>query len=176
MHQPIDLITTLRQYSDAVSSSYAETDWAHSDSDSDDGRSRADARRKCSTSTKRPPHVWARTAPISIPCSRRAQPHRRHQCESVSASPTRSYHADMRRLRASRYVIDGDDLELDEDDPVFYGNLAFFRSQQHGASLPIQNRCETSARAHYSLKVDVAAPVSPTGVDVRDGAIFAMEL
>uniref|UniRef100_M4BYW7 Uncharacterized protein n=1 Tax=Hyaloperonospora arabidopsidis (strain Emoy2) TaxID=559515 RepID=M4BYW7_HYAAE len=135
--------------------SYAETDCAHSDSDSDDCQHRPEAKRK--SATKSPQHVWARTAPISIPSSSRPQLPS-HLCESVSESPNLSYHADVRLLQASRYIDEANYAELDEDDPVFYGNLAFFRSQ-HG----VQPTQQTTPSAH-SLKLE-AAPASPTGVD-----------
>ncbi|KAE8974637.1 hypothetical protein PF011_g24787 [Phytophthora fragariae] len=116
--------------------------------------------------------VWARTAPTSIPASGRRQPHP-HQCVSIAEGLDLSYHADMRLLRAGRYLHKHDDdldceQELDEDDPAFYGNLAFFRLQC-GVQLRVVRR------SAHPLKAP-AAPASPSAVDDRDEDIFAMEL
>lgn len=131
MQEFSDWMTTLQtQHSPA--SSYAETDCADSDSDDGDCQCRLDSKRKFAA--KDAQRVWTRTAPISIPTSGRRHPHP-HLCASVVESPDLSYHADMRLLRAGRYLheheddLDGSEQELDEDDPAFYGNLAFFRSQ-----------------------------------------------
>ncbi|KAE8962802.1 hypothetical protein PR001_g29585 [Phytophthora rubi] len=116
--------------------------------------------------------VWARTAPTSIPASGRRRPHP-HQCVSIAEGLDLSYHADMRLLRAGRYLHKHDDdldceQELDEDDPAFYGNLAFFRLQC-GVQLRVVRR------SAHPLKAP-AAPASPSAVDDRDEDIFAMEL
>ncbi|KAE9287688.1 hypothetical protein PF008_g26338 [Phytophthora fragariae] len=105
--------------------------------------------------------VWARTAPTSIPASGRRQPHP-HQCVSIAEGLDLSYHADMRLLRAGRY------LHKHDDDPAFYGNLAFFRLQC-GVQLRVVRR------SAHPLKAP-AAPASPSAVDDRDEDIFAMEL
>jgi hypothetical protein len=160
-------MTALQQQS-AVASSYAETDCA--DSDSDDGDDcqcgRRDTKRKLVSQDAQ--RVWARTAPIRIPASngrRQQQPP-----QSVAESADMSYHADMRLLRAGRYLHHHDGDDLDEDEPALYGNLAFFRSQC-GAS---QTRMAPQSAA---FKDFTAAPASPTGVDGRDDEdIFAMEL
>ncbi|KAI9997450.1 hypothetical protein PInf_001350 [Phytophthora infestans] len=156
-------------------SSYAETDISDSESDSsscNDCQCNLKSKRKFVT--KDAQRVWVRTAPISIPSNGRRERHP-HLCKSVVESPDLSYHADMRLLRAGRYLHEDEDNqdELDEDDPAFYGNLAFFRSQ-YGAS---QTRVvKYSAHSSKSLTT-VVVPASPTGVDDRDDDdIFAMEL
>ncbi|KAE9075463.1 hypothetical protein PF007_g24995 [Phytophthora fragariae] len=136
----------MQQHSPA--SSYAETDCADSDSD-DSG-----------------------CGDCHIPASGRRQPHP-HQCVSIAEGLDLSYHADMRLLRAGRYLHKHDDdldceQELDEDDPAFYGNLAFFRLQC-GVQLRVVRR------SAHPLKAP-AAPASPSAVDDRDEDIFAMEL
>ncbi|KAE9042008.1 hypothetical protein PR003_g4189 [Phytophthora rubi] len=155
----------MQQHSSA--SSYAETDCADSDSDDSGCQCHLEAKRKFAAKD-----VWVRTAPISIPASGRRQLHP-HQCASVTESPDLSYHADMRLLRAGRYLHKHDDdldceQELDEDDPAFYGNLAFFRSQCGAQSRVVR-------RSAHPLK-SPAAPASPSAVDDRDEDIFAMEL
>ncbi|OWZ19953.1 hypothetical protein PHMEG_0005711 [Phytophthora megakarya] len=152
-------MTTLQhQQQHSPASSYAETDSADSDSDSDSSDNCQCHKRKFV--------VKGRTAPISIPSSGRRHP---HLCDSVVDSPDLSYHSDM-RLRAGRYLHEGEDEdELDEDDPAFYGNLAFFRSQ-----------CGTSQtrmikRNAHPFKFAVA-PAPPTTADIDDDDIFAMEL
>ncbi|CAH0479737.1 unnamed protein product [Peronospora belbahrii] len=149
-------------------SSYAETECADSDIDSNDCQRHDEV--KCSFLAKDVPRVWVRTAPISIPSWSRQHLHS-DWCENVVESPGLSYHADMQLLRAGRYLhVDEDDCdELDEDDPAFYGNLAFFRSQ-HGVS----QSCMTKSSTCTSKAI--ASPASPTGVDDRDEDIFAMEL
>lgn len=165
-------MTGLQHQQRSPASSYAETDSADSDSDSDsscdDCQRRFDAKRKFMA--KDAEHVWARTAPIRIPSSGRQQPHP-HLCENVAESPDLSYHADMRLLRAGRYLHEDEEShdEVDEDDPAFYGNLAFFRSQ-YGTS-----QTRMVKRSVHPFKA-AAAPTSPTGVDDRDEDIFAMEL
>ncbi|KAE8988076.1 hypothetical protein PR002_g21873 [Phytophthora rubi] len=136
----------MQQHSPA--SSYAETDCADSDSD-DSG-----------------------CGDCHIPASGRRRPHP-HQCVSIAEGLDLSYHADMRLLRAGRYLHKHDDdldceQELDEDDPAFYGNLAFFRLQC-GVQLRVVRR------SAHPLKAP-AAPASPSAVDDRDEDIFAMEL
>ncbi|KAG6574315.1 serine/threonine-protein kinase drkB [Phytophthora cinnamomi] len=168
MQEFSEWMTTLQklpQHSPA--SSYAETDSADSDSD-DSGCTDC----RCGLEPKRK-LAAQRTAPISIPTSGRRQPHP-HLCASVVESPDLSYHADMRLLRAGRYLhehddgVDSEQDELDEDDPAFYGNLAFFRSQC-GAQPRVVRRSALPLKA-------AAAPTSPTGVDDGDEDIFAMEL
>ncbi|KAL4160332.1 hypothetical protein PRNP1_000902 [Phytophthora ramorum] len=162
MQEFSEWMTTLQQHSPA--SSYAETDSADSDSDSDnslrdDCQCRLEAKRKFVEAQR----VWARTEPISIPSSGRPHP---HLCASVAESPDLSYHADKRLLRAGRYLHH--DEELDEDDPAFYDNLAFFRSQQ-GAT----QQARVLKRSVHPLQ---NASTSPRGVDDCDEDIFAMEL
>ncbi|KAF4319919.1 hypothetical protein BBO99_00001573 [Phytophthora kernoviae] len=146
-------------------SSYAETD-SDSDSDNnDDYQCRLDAKRR--HVAKDSQRVWTRTAPIFIPASsHQTYP---HLCESVEESPDLSYHADMRLLRAGRYLHDSDDDELDEDDPAFYGNLAFFRSQYGETPSRLLKRS-------VNLSKVAMAPTSPTAVDDNNEGIFAMEL
>ncbi|KAF1782944.1 PWWP domain [Phytophthora cactorum] len=165
---------TVMQQHHSPASSYADTDVSDSDSDNaccDDCQCRLEVKRKFVT--KDAERVWVRTAPISIPSNGRQQPHP-HLCKSVVESPDLSYHADMRLLRASRYLHEEDNQdELDEDDPAFYGNLAFFRSQ-YGAS---QTRMVKRTAHPFKSSTAAAAPPSPTGVDDRDDEeIFAMEL
>ncbi|KAG3110081.1 hypothetical protein PI124_g7078 [Phytophthora idaei] len=166
---------TVMQQHHSPASSYADTDVSDSDSDNaccDDCQCRLEAKRKFVT--KDAERVWVRTAPISIPSNGRQQPHP-HLCKSVVESPDLAYHADMRLLRAGRYLHEEEDNqdELDEDDPAFYGNLAFFRSQ-YGAS---QTRMVKRTAHPFKSSTAAAAPPSPTGVDDRyDEEIFAMEL
>ncbi|ETL96618.1 hypothetical protein L917_05925, partial [Phytophthora nicotianae] len=167
-------MTALQVQQHSPASSYAETDMSDSDSDSsscDDCQCHLETKRKFVT--KDAQRVWVRTAPISIPSNGRQQPHP-HLCKSVVESPDLSYHADMRLLRAGRYLHEDEDNqdELDEDDPVLYGNLAFFRSQYGASQTHMVKRS-----AHSFKSTAVAAPASPTGVDDRDDEdIFAMEL
>lgn len=141
-------------------SSYADTD-SDSDSDCDDCVcTPLEAKRRQVAK-----QGVQRTAPICIPTNGRQGPHP-HLCASPVESPDLSYHADMRLLRAGRYLHAHDEDELDEDDPAFYGNLAFFRSQ-YGERQP---------RLHKPSSKFAAAPASPTAVDDRDEDIFAMEL
>ncbi|POM66489.1 Hypothetical protein PHPALM_17644 [Phytophthora palmivora] len=163
-------MTALQHHEHSPASSYAETDSADSDCDSDNSydecQCRLDAKRKfVAKDTQR---VWTRTAPISIPSTGQRHP---HLCQSVVESPDLSYHADMRLLRAGRYLHEDQDQDaLDEDDPAFYGNLAYFRSQ-HGASQTLRTK-----RNVYPFKT-TSAPASPTSVDACDDEdIFAMEL
>ncbi|KAG7398719.1 hypothetical protein PHYBOEH_010560 [Phytophthora boehmeriae] len=161
-------MTTLQseqQVRGSPASSYAETDSDCDSDSSDDCQRRLDAKRRHVAKDKQ--RVWTRTAPISIPASSR-QTHP-HLCNSVEESLDLSYHADMRLLRTNRYLHDSDDDELDEDDPAFYGNLAFFRLQ-YG---------EKQSRLHkhsVNLSKVAMAPASPTVVDDSDEDIFAMEL
>ncbi|KAG7375491.1 hypothetical protein PHYPSEUDO_001028 [Phytophthora pseudosyringae] len=164
-------MTALQQRSPA--SSYAETDVSDSDSDRascDDCQCRLEAKR---TSVAKDAHrTVTRTAPISIPSSGRRQLPHPHLCASVADSPDLSYHADTRLLRSGRYLHEDDEDSQDEDDPAFYGNLAFFRSQ-YGAS---QTRM-VKRRSHPLKSSSAGPPASPTGVDGRDDDdIFAMEL
>ncbi|RAW34803.1 hypothetical protein PC110_g8883 [Phytophthora cactorum] len=143
---------TVMQQHHSPASSYADTDVSDSDSDNaccDDCQCRLEVKRKFVT--KDAERVWVRTAPISIPSNGRQQPHPH-----------------------LRYLHEEDNQdELDEDDPAFYGNLAFFRSQ-YGAS---QTRMVKRTAHPFKSSTAAAAPPSPTGVDDRDDEeIFAMEL
>ncbi|KAK1931001.1 hypothetical protein P3T76_013590 [Phytophthora citrophthora] len=152
------------QHQHSPASSYAETDVSDSDSDSDYQCQHRELKRK--SMTKNTDRVWTRTAPISIPSNNQPHP---HLCESVTESPDLSYHADMRLLRAGRYLHEDEDDTLDEDDPAFYGNLAFFRSQ-YGAS-----QTRMVKRNVHSIKSSCFA-ASPAAVDENDEDIFDMEL
>eukprot|EP00644_Phytophthora_capsici_P010069 jgi/Phyca11/571181/estExt2_Genewise1.C_PHYCAscaffold_410064 len=162
MQEFSEWMTTLQQQQHSPASSYAETDVTDSDSDSD-CQCRLEPKRK--SMTKDAHHVWTRTAPISIPSNSRPHP---HLCESVTESPDLSYHADMRLLRAGRYLHEVEDA-LDEDDPAFYGNLAFFRSQ-YGAS-----HTRIIKRSVHPIKPS-SCTTSSTAVDEIDEDIFDMEL
>ncbi|RLN90748.1 hypothetical protein BBJ28_00012723, partial [Nothophytophthora sp. Chile5] len=110
-----------RRAASSPTSSWAGTDSADSDSDtdcSDDSMSRFDTKRKFMAKDAK--RVWARTAPICIPVNARVV-RSSSQRESVVESPDLSYHADERLLRAGRYLhVHGED-DVDEDDPAFYG-------------------------------------------------------
>ncbi|GMF47979.1 unnamed protein product [Phytophthora fragariaefolia] len=164
-------MTTLQmqQQQHSPASSYAETDSADSDSDDSSSCTDCQCRLEPVRKFKDAQRAWARTAPISIPTSSRRQPHP-HLCESIVESPDLSYHADMRLLRAGRYLHEHDDAteseqELDEDDPAFYGNLAFFRSQ-----------CGAQPRVVRRSAHPVKTAAAPTAVDDGDEDIFALEL
>lgn len=105
----------------------------------------------------------SRTAPIMIPAGsrrRQASPASLTADESLDLS----FHASERLAMAGRFMRAHDD-EMDEDDPAFYGNLAFFGSQHNLKAL---------SRARAPLK---SRSVSATStVDADDDEIFDMEL
>ncbi|RLN49128.1 hypothetical protein BBJ28_00027033, partial [Nothophytophthora sp. Chile5] len=89
--------------------------------------------------------------------------------ESVVESPDLSYHADERLLRAGRYLhVHGED-DVDEDDPAFYGNLAFFRSQYGQQTHPAKKFVDPTSWSQSSSSLSSAQG------DEND-EIFAMEL
>lgn len=151
-------MTSLRpRYESAISlsSSWTDTD-CESDSDAEEPRFQPKMKTPGSLRV-------SRTAPILIPQSARRRP--AADSQGASGSPDLSFHESERLAHAGRFL--GLAGELDEDDPAFYGNLAFFRSQRGAQRMTRGAASSASASCSSSLE--------DAGAD-QDDEIFDMEL
>lgn len=104
----------------------------------------------------------SRTAPIAIPAASR----RPSSPVSDCGSPDLSFHEAERLSRAGFGGYSDDDV--DEDDPAFYGNLAFFRSRRSG-------RTVAPRPCSRAVPIKTRSVSTPSTVDA-DQDIFDLEL
>lgn len=123
-------------------SSWSETDTESGDSDNESGRFFT-TRRQHSCKRKDAMKRTVRTAPISIPQSSRSHMSTQGAWKQNVVDPW-SFEDDE---------INSAETEMDEDDPAFYGNLAYFRSQRANESRLAQMhsvRSRSPSRQSYS--------------------------
>lgn len=104
-------------------SSWSDTDTESGESDNESGRIFA-AHRQHSCKRKDVMKRTVRTAPISIPQSSRSHMNTHGAWKQKVVDPWSFEDDEVNRTEA----------EIDEDDPAFYGNLAYFRSQRANES------------------------------------------
>lgn len=118
-------VSALRTEQSVLASPTSTSSWSDTDTESGDSDNESFAtRRQHSCKRKDAMKRTMRTAPISIPQSSRSHMNKQAAWKQNVVDPW-SFEDDE---------INSAETEMDEDDPAFYGNLAYFRSQRANES------------------------------------------